>query len=216
MVSLQNNKPTSDPRLQLALLRPHKDLLEREILSLFLINAPDMQEDQVDAIDAEEDDADGENRPKKARKFYRTREEEVAAEDEATAKLLSSRKLGSATDGEVFDTAEVDPFEVNYHEDEEKTHFNYTRDYEPHDEISRKDQEIVLTFIEKTEEGQSTQSQGELPPIVHSERQYRRKHNKHKDGMSNGSASTSKARNVAYYHPVDTRVSLRVRRRKVR
>jgi RNA polymerase II-associated factor 1 len=207
--SIQNNKPVADIRLQAAILRPHNDSLDRGIVSLFLVDAPEKEEEENGE---HETGSDGEeSRPKKSRKVMRSREEEIQAQDDQTRKLLEIRKEGDARDGHVQDLVESDPFEVHYDEEDQRVHMNHVRDYEPHDESNRKDQEVVFTFIDS----QDSKSQGHLPPITQFEQSFRRKRPAPNNGVSNGSAASSSRKSVVYYHPVSTRASLRVRRKRV-
>jgi hypothetical protein len=180
---------------------------------LFLVNAPG-QEEAVEEDSQGADDEDEAERPKKTRKMFRTREEELHAEDEETAKLIKSRETGAAKDGQVEDLEEADPFDVQYGDDSEKVHLNHIRDYEPHDETSRKDQELVFTFISGDKEGFNAEvDRGLLPPAVHFERSFRNQQTPTASRASNGVKPSAK--NVVYYHPVSARASLRVRRRRV-
>lgn len=151
-----------------------------------------------------EGEAEGdEDRPKKTRKIFRSREEEILAQDEEADRLLRSRLEGDLRDEEVQDVTESDPFDVRYGEEVEKVRLNFVRDYEPHDESIRKDQELVFTFIDG-------QGHGQLPPAARFEQSFRNKRST--NGTVNGSGDERK---VVYYHPVSTRASLRVRRRRV-
>lgn len=90
----------------------------------------------------------------------------------------------------------------------------HVRDYEPHDQTMRNDQELVLSFLTgtsqvqdeaaaETEEEGGSASNGTLPPLTAYERSYR-----------TARGSTSQLDKVALYHPVTMRASLRVRRKK--
>lgn len=199
----------ADIRLQAAILRPHNDSLDRGIVSLFLVDAPEKEEggEGEEGMGSEGE----ESRPKKTRKVMRSREEEMQAQDDQTRKLLKSREEGDARDGQVQDLADSDPFEVHYDEEDQRVHMNHVRDYEPHDESNRKDQEIVFTFIDS----QDSKSQGHLPPVAQFEQSFRNRIVTISNGASNGTAPTTSRKNVVYYHPVTTRASLRVRRKRV-
>ena len=176
-------------------------------MSLFLVSAPPPSEAEGrEASDLQEEA----ERPKKAAKLFRSREEEAKAEDEETERLVKRRREGEAKDGELQDLAEVDAFDVQYDDEDERVHLNYTRDYEPHDETSRKDQELVFTFIDG-----GSSNRGQLPPAVLFEHKFRSKRPLHSNGTVNGAATPSKSPSVVYYHPISTRASLRVRRRRV-
>lgn len=165
------------------------------------MDAPEQSQTEEEPQDG--DSQGEEDRPKKARKIYRSREEVIVAQDEETGKLLKSRLEGDTRDEEVQDLNESDPFDVRYSNDAEKVHLYFIRDYEPHDESVRKDQEVVFTFIDG-------QGHGQLPPAARFEQSFRNK--RASNGATNGFADRRK---VVYYHPVSTRASLRVRRRRV-
>lgn len=180
-------------------------------MSLFLVSAPPLSEAEGRESSDLQEEAE---RPKKAAKLFRSREEEAKAEDEETERLVKRRREGEATDGEVQDLAEVDAFDVQYDDEDERVHLNYTRDYEPHDETSRKDQELVFTFIDGGS-SDSAGNRGQLPPAVFFEHKFRSKRPLRSNGTVNGAANPSKSPGVVYYHPISTRASLRVRRRRV-
>lgn len=89
------------------------------------------------------------------------------------------------------------------------------RDYETHDESMRKDQELIVSFltgpsrIERDDANGAGPEAGEanngvLPPLTAYEKSFQTKRG---DAVRGG--------NVALYHPVSMRASLRVKRRRV-
>ncbi|MCO5601257.1 hypothetical protein L7F22_055376 [Adiantum nelumboides] len=110
-----DNRPAHDPRLQTAILRPHQDTLGQPLYSLFAIDAPEAedivgQEDEDmfgsgDEAEDDDDDNDDEDRPKKAkapktRRAFRSREEQLAAEDAESRRAVDARIRGMETDAE--------------------------------------------------------------------------------------------------------------------
>lgn len=198
----EGSKAQHDPRLEVALLRPHKDLLNETIYSLFLVDAP--EDDTGEAADGS--DEDGDQRPRKKRAF-RSKEEQDLAENKEAARLVRSRLVGETSDAfhsESLDTA----FDVVESSDQ-SIHMGHKRDYQAHDETNRQDQELVFSFLDRPstvlhDEAQEIASEnGTLPPATQYERSFRQKNIGEPSGK------------VVYYHPVSTRAQLRVQRRKV-
>lgn len=207
---LNDNKPIEDPRLETAILRPHSDLVNQPIYSLFLIHAADrIEEEEADGEDGDLFDED-EDKPKKKKKLVeRTPEEQIAIENAESERLIQSRKEGQDSDAQEQDVVEA-PFDT---EDNEQPPFQlaHSKDYEAHDETNRKDQELILTYIdtETQNDGEGIKG-GNLPAVSRFENSYRLQEGTNAETNGN-SANQDK---VIYYHPVTSRAALRVRRRR--
>lgn len=129
-----DGRPAPDPRLQTAILRPHEDALGQPLYSLFAIDAPEEEEEVVDQgedddmfgsdedgsnnNDSDDDeDAASERRARKARKqktrrAFRSREEQIAAEDAESQRAVESRIRGMPSDAQRGDLSAENKFET--------------------------------------------------------------------------------------------------------
>ena len=132
-------------------------------------------------------------------------------EDEEARRLLASRVAGEDSDATVQDSQEA-PFDIVENQDK-PVHMVHVRDYQAHDQSTRKDQELLLTFLDQpsilSREIPSDSRESVLPPVTSFERAYRKGGSLLADGVAGGK------RKAVFYHPVTSRSQLRVQRRKV-
>ncbi|PWN36034.1 uncharacterized protein FA14DRAFT_51150 [Meira miltonrushii] len=207
---LNDNKPIEDPRLETAILRPHSDLVNQPIYSLFLIHAADRIEEEEEGDGDLFDDDEDEDKPKKKKKLVeRTPEEQMAIENAESVRLIQSRKEGQHTDAQEQDVVEA-PFDTEESE-QPPVQLAHSKDYEAHDETNRKDQELILTYIdtESQNDGEGVKG-GTLPAVSRFENNYRL----HEGANAETNGNSGNQDKVIYYHPVTSRAALRVRRRR--
>lgn len=214
---LKDNKPLADPRLTTSILRPHFDLVGQPLYSLFLIDIPQVADEEATAEAEEEnlekeedifgegddeeggDGSDRKNQAKRPKVVFRSLEETIQLEDEESKRATRMRAVGMSGDAEKQDAEEA-PFDTEQSE-EDGVLLGHVRDYEAHDESTRKDQELILTFIDDVASGEH------LPPVVQFERSYRQTSESEADSKVDQTG-------VVYYHPVSLRASMRVKRRR--